>query len=132
MPETTSAAPLTGERLDVLMVEDEPGVAWSTAEVLESAGFTVVVTKTVAEALQVVESRDVRSVILDHHVSGEYGETFLALARTHPPVIVVSALGQDLMDTFRAAHSDEVVACLAKPVPPAHLIDIVRLAVERA
>ena len=112
--------------LDVLVVDDEPVIAETTTEILQAEGFYAAFASTVEEGLQVLATRKVRSVILDHHLSGEDGEQFLALGRDLPPVIVVSGLGADVLAEFQAAHREQVFACLAKPVPPRHLIEVVR------
>jgi len=111
--------------LDVLVVDDDPSVATSTTDILGGEGLAVACVATVDEALQIVKSRTVRSVILDHHLNGEDGDTFLAQCPNVPPVIVVSGLGRDLLAAFRVTHGHHVVASLPKPVPPRLLIEAV-------
>jgi DNA-binding response OmpR family regulator len=75
----------------------------------------------------VLDTRRVRSVILDHHLSGGNGGSFLD-QRGHdlPPVILVSGLGGDVLAEIQATRSDQVVGYLTKPVLPRLLIDTVR------
>jgi DNA-binding NtrC family response regulator len=115
--------------LDVLIVDDEPDVANSTAEILASAGFAVEVTGTVPEARDVLATREVRSVLLDHTIV-DWTQTDCSEERDDgPAVIVMSGLGRGELAQLEESHGDRLFACLAKPVPPARLIEIVRTAV---
>ena len=58
-----SAYPLTG-RL-ILVVEDEPLISLEMTAIFEAAGARVVVARTLADALRLVESRDVSAAVLD-------------------------------------------------------------------
>jgi DNA-binding NtrC family response regulator len=118
--------------VDVLIVEDEPAVAESTADILELAGFSVAVTPTVHEALEAVASSAVGCVILDHHLADESGETFLGAEEATQPTIVLSGMGQGELARLWHENADRLFACLPKPVQPEDLIEVVRSAVRPA
>jgi DNA-binding NtrC family response regulator len=116
--------------LDVLVVDDEPDVANSTAAILASIGFEVATAATVADARAVMADCDVRSVVLDHSIVEWDTESCSAeLEEPGPVIVVVSGLGREELDNLVAQHGDRVYAALAKPVPPARLIEVVRGAV---
>jgi DNA-binding response OmpR family regulator len=113
------------ERLDVLVVDDGQIMADTTADILRSVGFVVAVAANLDQAHEVVASRPVGTVILDHHLRGENGESFLTRGRKLPPVIVISGMGQEVLKAYETIYGDKVYACLAKPVPPVDLINTV-------
>jgi len=117
------------DHLDVLVVDDEPDVASSTADVLRVGGFSVATAATVEEALQLIASREVRSVILDHHLAGEEAGSLLDKSRETPPIIVMSGLGARVLAEFQDAHGERLFACLSKPVSPPDLINVIAAAV---
>ena len=116
--------------VDVLLVEDEPAAAESTAEVLESAGFSVAVAPTVLGAQEVKATSAVGCIILDHHLADESAEGLLESTNQLPPIIVLSGMGQRELAITWHQHAERLFACLPKPVPPRHLIDVVRAAIE--
>jgi DNA-binding response OmpR family regulator len=118
------------DELDVLVVEDQPDLASTTAEILHGAGLTAATVSTVDEAVQVLATRDVRCVLLDHHLPGEDGGRFFSEGRDLPPVIVTSGLGPELLAQVQAVRGDQIFACLLKPVAPVELIRAVRAAVR--
>jgi DNA-binding response OmpR family regulator len=121
----TQTPPTGTDHLDVLLIDDGQIMAELTAEILRTAGFLVAIAPNLDAALQVIESRHVGTVILDHHLRGENGERFFVRGRKLPPVIVVSGMGQEVLKAYEAIYGDRVFACLAKPVPPLELINTV-------
>lgn len=122
-------------KVDVLVVDDEPEVASSTADVLRSEGLEVLTAGNLDEARRVLAGRGVRSVILDQQITGAEipgagGESLLGEGLDLPPVIVVSGIGKDSLEELHRAHSDRLFACLAKPVSPFRLIEVVKAAVS--
>jgi len=128
-PARAALTMLEGRTIDVLVVEDQPDLARSTAEVLRTEGFIVATAGTVEEALRLIATRDVRSVILDHQLGGEDGDRFLRDGFDLPPVVAVTGMGPDLLADLRATHGDRLFACLAKPVRPTDLIKVVTAAI---
>ncbi|HXX90908.1 MAG TPA: response regulator [Acidimicrobiales bacterium] len=115
----------TEEVVDVLIVDDEGDVASTTAEILQRAGHRTAIASSLEEAVQVIASRTVRSVILDHQIADEKAEAFLDSEPTLPPVIVVSGVGRDVLADLELAHGSRLFACRHKPVPPGELIELV-------
>ena len=114
--------------IDVLVVDDGPNMADTTAEILRSRGFTVAIAATLGEALEVMTACHVRAVILDHSLRGETGVNFMDKGRDLPPVIVVSGMGPDVLQSYKTAYGEQVFTCLAKPVQPLDLIEAVKAA----
>jgi DNA-binding response OmpR family regulator len=113
--------------VDVLLVDDDPSVAETTAEVLGLAGFTTLIAPSAGRAVAVLADIDVGVVIVDHHLADS--PTFATGAT--PPVILMSGLGRDEIDNVKVAHGDTFFAYLAKPVPPDSLVKVVGEALGR-
>ena len=64
-----SAYPLTGR--SILVVEDEPLISLEMTALFESAGATVAVARTRAEAIRALEERDVSAAVLDFGLGGD-------------------------------------------------------------
>jgi DNA-binding response OmpR family regulator len=64
-----SAYPLTGR--SILVVEDEPLISLEMTGIFESAGASVMVARTLADAVRLVEGRDVSAVVLDFGLGGD-------------------------------------------------------------
>jgi DNA-binding NtrC family response regulator len=112
---------------DILIVDDHPGCAGSTANVLRWAGLSVLTASTIDDALDLCHARRFGAIILDRSVAGT-DVLFQALAQ-HPTVIILS--GGDAVDVeaFRSRHSGQVLATIRKPAPPLKLLELVKAAV---
>jgi CheY-like chemotaxis protein len=115
--------------LDVLVVDDRPDEACSTAGLLCSAGFSTAIATTLEVALQLMVTHEVRSVIDDHYLVDDDGESFLERGRDLPPVIIVSGIGGDAVAELQAVHGDQLFTCLTKPVAPLDLIEVLSFAI---
>ena len=124
----STESPSQVETLDVLVADDEPDVASSTADILRSEGLSARTAGTVQEARQLIATRDVRSIILDHQIAGD-GESLLAGDLDLPPIVVMSGMDRDALDELQVLHGGRLFACLAKPVSPPHLIAVVQAAI---
>lgn len=120
--------PAVREVLDVLVIDDAVDVAESTADVLRSAGLSVATTVTVPEARRIVGERHVRAVILDHSTAEWATAAQKSVPEAAPPVIVVSGMGRDKIEELQHRHGNCLFACLAKPIPPETLIEVVQAA----
>jgi DNA-binding response OmpR family regulator len=114
---------------DVLVVEDEPDVRSSVAEILRGAGYRVAEAADGGEALAVLSSEEVGAVLLDLRMPRMDGMTLLERVQDPPPVIIVSAHSPD--DGERARLGRKVVDVLKKPVHPDVLLDRLGRALER-
>jgi DNA-binding response OmpR family regulator len=120
----------TAEVLDVLVVEDEWDVASTTAEILEQAGFRAEIASALDEALAVTSRRQVRSIVLDHHLADHDAAAFLDTATGLPPVVVVSGVGRDVLAELEESNGAQLFARRSKPLPPPELIEVVQAAVR--
>lgn len=106
--------------IDVLVVDDEPGISRIVRLMLESEGLSVEVRDSGATALEFVESKEVRLVLLDLNMPVMDGLEFFRQLRQRgftTPVIIMSAHG-----ARRAAREIGAEAYLDKPFMPADLI----------
>jgi two-component system OmpR family response regulator len=116
----------------VLIVDDDPDIRAGLAQVFERAGFTTAAAKNVAEMEACLECTGADLVILDVLMPGEDGLSACRrlAARGWPPVILLSALGDD---------PDRIVSLeigaddyLAKPCNPRELVARARAVLRRA
>jgi DNA-binding response OmpR family regulator len=103
----------------VLIVEDEPLVAFDNEHMLADAGFEVVATvDRVADALTVLEAEDVDLVMTDVTLSGDGTGLDVAEAARAKGVRVLFAAGQ-----CPVGARDLAVGCLMKPYSQRDLLD---------
>ena len=83
------ATPNSSDRFDdtrVLIVEDEPFIAWDLAQAVESAGGVVIgPAATVAQALALVDASVLEGAILDVHLPDGHIGPVLESLRQHCP-----------------------------------------------
>ncbi len=115
-------------RTDILIVEDEPDVRSSLADILRQAGYQVEEAGDGVEALAVLATHKVGAVLLDLRMPRCNGVEVVDALVDPPPIVVVSA--HQLTDSDRARMGRKVVAVLKKPVPPAQLLDRLAAIVE--
>ncbi len=115
------------DTLDVLVVDDEPTVASTTVEILRRSGLSVTSTTDLVDAALLLVDHRVRLLILDHQFGEFDASTFLEEEPDVPPVIIVSALGPDVLAKFQEDHP-QVVAYRSKPLAPAELVAVVTAA----
>lgn len=119
----------TARDLTVLVVDDEPDVAFYLASVLEDAGFTVVTASDGDEAMARIRSRPPDLISLDLVMPGRSGVRLLAeLRRDHHlrriPVVIVSGhahepgIRRDLDEVLAESALVGPSHCLDKPVTP--------------
>jgi PAS domain S-box-containing protein len=120
----TLAAPTPTGAGTVLLVDDEPLVRASTADMLTELGYTVLEAASAAQALRTIEGRAIDFVVTDHAMPGQTG-TDLArtlAARERPiPVLIISGYAEmegapadlpRLTKPFRQADLAESIARL--------------------
>jgi DNA-binding response OmpR family regulator len=108
----------TQQKACILIVEDEPMLAFALEEFLIDAGFEIVgVAGRIETALAMIESGGFDAAILD----ASAGPAALALRARGVPFIVVSGyLASQQQSAFKGA------LCLQKPCPPDRLIQALR------
>ena len=119
----TNLAPPGGGAPRVLIVEDEPTIAFLLESILENAGFAIagVATK-LAPALVIIESGVCDVAVLDANLGGvSAGPAALALRARGVPFLVVSGYSSEQQT---GAFGDALR--LQKPCQPARLIEALR------
>jgi diguanylate cyclase (GGDEF)-like protein/PAS domain S-box-containing protein len=116
---------------DVLVVDDDEGVRSTLVDILTLAGLTVAASASAREAMAEQTTAPARVAVVDYRLPDATGlelATRLKLADPDLPVIVLT--GNASLETAAAAvgHVDDY---LTKPVPPARLLQTVRLGLER-
>lgn len=114
---------------DVLVVDDEEPVRTSVAEILRSAGYSVVEAADGQDALDLLESGSVTVLLLDIRMPRRTGIEVLQALDSPPNVILMSAYRFEGEDKRSVGH--KVFSHLMKPVAPRQLLDEVRAAIDR-
>ena len=128
LPQSELVDQTDGVAPDVLVVDDEPAVADTAAEILRTAGFTPLTAHDVEGALALAGRHAFKVFVLDHRLGPDTCEPILEHAEDLPPVVIVSAAPpDDLMDVAR--RHQKVVSVKSKPCAPAELIETVREAI---
>jgi two-component system chemotaxis response regulator CheY len=105
---------------DVLVVDDDPDVRWTVAEILRSAGFSVAEAEDGEIALGKLRTERYRMILLDMRMPNRDGVSLIQAVGEVPPVIVHSAYSLNADDRERLGSS--VVDYLHKPVSPQKLL----------
>jgi CheY-like chemotaxis protein len=110
----------------VLVVEDDPLMGDAVRDVLETAGYSVVLTGNAQTALRRLESELPSLIVLDLVLPGLTGWGFLTEWRENPrlasiPVVVMSGL----VDPANAARVMGAADFLRKPFTPDQLLQVV-------
>ena len=91
------ATPNSSDRFDntrVLIVEDEPFIAWDLAQAVESAGGIVIgPAATLAQALALIHGSRVEAAILDVNLPDGHIGPVLESLRQHVAVVIHSGVG---------------------------------------
>jgi diguanylate cyclase (GGDEF)-like protein/PAS domain S-box-containing protein len=117
--------------LDVLVVDDDEGVRTTIVDILTLAGFTVAASASAAEAVAAQLVEPARVALVDYRLPDTTGlELAARLKHADPDLPVIVLTGNASLETAVAAvgTADEY---LTKPVPPARLLQTVRVALER-
>jgi DNA-binding NtrC family response regulator len=111
-----------GERIDVLVIDDEPVVRFTMVEVLRASGLKVAHAADALMALTKLSMSSVGAIVLDIKLPGLDGFGFLDAVPEPPPVVVVSG---GVWDDEVAARRGKVFACVRKPIDASSLIALV-------
>lgn len=113
----------------ILVAEDELYILLLIQHKLEGAGYTVLTTMDGSEALQLALDRRPDLILLDIMLPSQDGLTICrevktTLGREAPPIIMISALGQqlDVEDGLEAGADDYII----KPFSPRLLLERVQ------
>ena len=120
-----------GERVAVLVVDDDPETLRYVGNILAESGYTPIVTVDPEEALILMEDERPNLVLLDLMLPGADGITLMKdiLEIASVPVIFLSAYGQEdvIVRAFETGADDYVV----KPFSPSELVARMRAALRK-
>lgn len=115
----------------ILVAEDEPHILLLIQRKLESAGYSVVTTMNGDEALELALRDKPDLILLDIMLPGREGLEICREVKQHygsdaPPVILISALGQQIdVEAGIAAGADDYII---KPFSPRVLLERIQSA----
>jgi DNA-binding response OmpR family regulator len=115
----------------ILVAEDEPHILLLIQRKLEAAGYSVITTMNGNDALAIALSEKPDLLLLDIMLPGREGlevcrEVKLAFGPDAPPVILISALGQQIdVEAGIAAGADDYII---KPFSPRLLLERIQVA----
>ena len=127
-----SALTMSLEVRTVLVVDDERGIAESLAKIFEREGMTVLVAHSGAEALEQVRRHRVGALLTDLMMPGMSGLELLRAVRAIAPeteVVLMTAYGT--VETAVEAMKEGAYDFVTKPVKRAHVVRIVKNALEK-
>jgi CheY-like chemotaxis protein len=125
--------------VSVFVVEDQHSLRTMLVDALAEAGFPTAGFADASEALAELDRSRPGVILLDMMMPGMNGFEFLARLRADPasariPVLILSALGEELQHAIDARSSDAlgIAGILAKPVDLATLLGSVSSVVAHA
>ena len=135
-PATASRSPRrreepAGDRVRVLVVDDDPQALRYAREALSGAGFSPIVTGDPEEAIRLMEEEGPHLVLVDLMLPGTDGVELMQemLKTAEVPVIFLSAYGRD--EFIAGALDKGAVDYVVKPYSPTELAARVRAALRR-
>lgn len=116
----------------ILIVDDEPLVARTLAEILQSGGFSVDTAGRAADAIEQVQRRFCNLVLLDLNLPDMHGMDLVEHLRQYSPKTeVVIITGYATLKSALEALERGVMAFVEKPVRPNQLISTVNGVLEK-
>jgi CheY-like chemotaxis protein len=117
---------------EVLIIDDEPGIAQLVSWCLDPMGVGVVLAGSLQSALDVLHTHDVGLVLLDFDLGEEDGLEILPRLRQEPRLAGVPVVAFTAHDSRRReAFEHGVVSFIARPFASADLSDTVDLLLAR-
>jgi DNA-binding NtrC family response regulator len=116
----------------ILLVDDEPDILKTLAELLGKTGYTIVAKPDAEAALSVVrEGTRIDLVITDLRMPGMSGsELITILKKTLPSVPIIMLTGYGSVESYLKSMSSGVFEYVNKPVQARELRRIVKTALE--
>ncbi|MFZ5909921.1 MAG: response regulator [Chloroflexota bacterium] len=115
-------------RTSILIVDDNPSMAKTTADILALEGYTVHTATSGAEALQVIQREKVHILLTDVIMPGMNGVDLFVQARQHIPnnliAFLMTAYSAD--DLIQRGRQEGAKAVLAKPLDLNLLLTLVK------
>ena len=118
---------------DILVIEDEVAVNNNIRKILVKKGYQVDQAVTKEEALQKIEQRGYRLVLLDLKIPGVKGlELLRAIREKRPESMVIIITGYASIETAKETARLGAVAYLPKPFTPNEIREVTESAVQLA
>jgi CheY-like chemotaxis protein len=116
--------------VEVLVVDDEPGMRDTLVDILEGHGYSVAAAHDGEAALRAARGRTFDVIVMDIRMPGRDGVSVLEELGTPPPqVIMMTAYA--LEERLRAAVAGNAYALVHKPFQVDHLLGLVGAAARR-
>ena len=119
-------------RLQILVVDDEPTVRQAIKQLLKHVGYEVAAVESGEAALDLMQQRVFDVVITDFSMPGMYGDQLAARIRTHSPgqpIIMVTAYAQEFK-VFGQPYAN-VDALILKPFTLQELDEAIKQVVRQ-
>ena len=119
---------------NVLLLNDEPALAWSMQRALRHEDFGFVAASTADEARKIMDAGPIDVVISDQRLQDQSGNEFLDwVSRKHPDAVRLLLSGQqDLQTVVDAINTGKIYKFITKPCTNDALRLIIRDAVTKA
>lgn len=113
--------------LNVLVVDDEPGMRETLVDILETVGYNVSAAGDGEQALQAVRTSDVDIVVMDVQMPKRDGVSVLQQLQPPPPTIIMMT-AYAIEERLRSAVDANAFAILHKPFAVTRLLSILESA----
>lgn len=118
--------PDQAEKIKILVLDDEPIVGDALKLVLESNGYEVVLAERGREGISQAGTRQFRLAIIDLFLSDISGlQAIKTIREQQPEILIIMMTGKGNPQAFSAARRLGVVGILAKPFPPADILQLI-------
>jgi two-component system, NtrC family, response regulator HydG len=116
--------------VEILVVDDEPGMRDTLVDILEGEGYSVAAAHDGDAALRATKDRAFDVIVMDIRMPGRDGVSVLEELGTPPPQIIMMT-AYALEDRLRAAVEGNAYALVHKPFHVDHLLGLVGAAARR-
>ena len=105
------------ETICILVVDDNPGIADTLADILEMKGFSVHAAASGAEALEILRKQPVDILLTDVKMPGMNGlELYRETRKAYPKLITIFMTGYSADELIQQGMAEGVKIVLDKPV----------------
>ena len=110
----------------ILIVDDDPGMVETLADILELEGFHVVTVQDGRRALDVIQDQAFQLIVMDLKMPGISGlDAFREIIQIDPDARIVFMTAYYQEEAVRAAISEGAVGVLKKPLDIPKLLDVI-------
>ncbi len=116
----------TEDKVNILVVDDDPAVGDALKLILESDGYEVVVVEKGRDGIVRAASKHFSIGIIDLFLSDISGlQVIKTIRELHPEVMIIMITGQGTSQAFSEALRLGVVGILAKPFRPSDILQLI-------